>query len=510
MEVNEFSKDRKKKRNPPVDVQNLVYGKVPPQAKEMEKAILGAIMIQKDAIDKVSKLMIPEAFYIDAHQRIYQAMTNLVKKSRPQDLLTVEQELKEMESLELIGGQYYLTELTLNVVSSANIEAHAETVYKMYIQREMIRTGVEMIQEGYQEASDVQLTLDRAEKSLSTLSTKMNSTTGHDIGSLVVEGFQQVMKNIANKGKLTGVTSGFKKIDQITNGWQKSELWILAARPAVGKTALALKLARNAAKSRTPVALFSLEMSAKSLVQRMMSAESRVPFVDLQRGRFEDYQDPKLKQLHQHGVKDLEGLGIHINDQSSMNVFELKAEARRLKKKHNIGMIIVDYLQLMNGTNSNQHGNRESQISEISRNLKLLAKELDVPVIALSQLSRATEGRADKRPVLSDLRESGAIEQDADGVIFIYRPEYYSVMVDEHGNNNAGVTNLNFAKNRNGIIDTVSILAELWCQNFVDAPDYIPAKKTEEKKPRKNGITQLWTPIKKEENPEEPVKDEPF
>lgn len=454
------------------EVMQVTFGKVPPQAKDIEQAILGAIMLEAYAFDKVNEMIHPEVFYVEAHQTIYSAMQRLSAKSQPIDILSVAEELRIMEELEACGGPYYVTTLTNTVVSSAHIENHARIIYQKYIQREMISLGGKLISGGYEDMTDVFDLLDEAETALYDVSNALHRKNYTDISRLLVDGLNEVNAARHSNQQISGVTSGFPSIDQITYGWQSPDLIILAARPSVGKTALALSLARNAALCPfrpTPVAFFSLEMSGGQLIKRLMSAESEIPLIKIQRGRMEEED---MKTLFQQGVQILSDAKIYIDDTASMNIFELRAKARRLKQKHNIGLIIVDYLQLMSGTGSSNSRNREQEISEISRGLKRVAKELNVPVIALSQLSREPEKRADKIPQLSDLRESGAIEQDADIVAFIYRPEYYGIHIDTKGESNPGETHIKFAKNRNGVLETVKLRAQLWIQKFKewDAP----------------------------------------
>lgn len=472
------SKDNKRRtkefdqHNRERDILQMTFGKIPPQAKDIEEAILGAIMLETFAFDKINEFIHPEVFYVEAHQRIYSAMQRLSSKSQPIDILSVAEELRSTEELEVCGGPYYVTKLTNSVVSSANIENHGRIVYQKYIQREMIKLGGMLISGGYEDMTDVFDLLDEAETALYDVSNALHRKNFTEINSLLVEAFKEVETARHSNQHISGVTSGFASIDQITYGWQAPDLIILAARPSVGKTALALSLARNAALDRhkpTPVAFFSLEMSGGQLIKRLMSSESEIPLIKIQRGRMEE---DEMKKLYQQGIQMLANAKIYIDDTASMNIFELRAKARRLKQKHDVGLIIVDYLQLMSGTGSSNSRNREQEISEISRGLKRVAKELNVPVIALSQLSREPEKRADKIPQLSDLRESGAIEQDADIVAFIYRPEYYGIHIDKMGESNPGETHIKFAKNRNGVLDTVKLRAQLWIQKFAewDAP----------------------------------------
>lgn len=454
------------------DLSNVMYGKIPPQAKELEEAVLGAIMLEKDKLSDVLEVLpSPDCFYVDAHQRIFAAIKRLPEKGQVVDLLTVTEELRRTDELELIGGPYFLTKLTMSVVTSAHVIAHARIVMEKYIQRELIRICSEMVSSAYEDKTDVFELMDKAETDLFEISNNFLRKNYSSMQDILVETIEQVAKARNEKDDVTGVPSGFPSLDAITGGWQPSDLIILAARPAVGKTAFALNLAMNAAmdphKPRG-VAIFSLEMGNTQIVKRMLSCTTQVRLENISRGRMEDYEFTQLTQR----MEPLAKAPIFIDDQAGLNIFELRAKCRRLKTKNDIGMIIIDYLQLMQG--SDKAGNREQEISKISRELKMLAKELQVPVLALSQLSRAVETRGGdkgKIPQLSDLRESGAIEQDADMVMFIYRPEYYGISNDDTtGQPFDGETHINIAKHRNGRLDTVKLKAILEYQQFVEAP----------------------------------------
>jgi replicative DNA helicase len=467
MELTNFNKDRKARRKGSIDLSTMVYGKVPPQAKDLEEAVLGAIMLEKSAFDTVVEILKPECFYVDANQRIFRAMLSLQQKNQPIDILTVVEELKTKDELEMVGGPYYVTKLTNAVVSSANIDAHSRIILQKFIQRELIRISGEIISESYEDSTDVFDLLDEAESKLFEITNNHLRKNFDSIDSVLVKTVQRIEDMRNRTEDITGVPSGFSSLDKVTYGWQPSDLVILAARPAVGKTAFALNLVRNAALSPskpTPVAFFSLEMSSAQLVQRILSAESEIWLEKISRGKMEEHE---MKQLYAKGIQKLAQAPIFIDDTAALNVFELRAKARRLKNKHNIGLIIIDYLQLMSG-GGGKNQNREQEISTISRNLKTLAKELMVPIIALSQLSRAVETRKEgnKMPQLSDLRESGAIEQDADMVMFIYRPEYYDITSNEMGESNKGETHIRIAKHRNGSLETIKLRALLHIQKF--------------------------------------------
>ncbi|HWJ92620.1 MAG TPA: replicative DNA helicase [Flavisolibacter sp.] len=470
MDLTNLNRDKKNRRKTAPDLSTMIYGKVPPQAKDLEEAVLGAIMLEKGAFDAVVEILKPEAFYVDSHQRIYRAMQSLANKSQPIDILTVVEELRMREELDLVGGPYYVTKLTNAVVSSANIEAHSRIILQKFIQRELIRISGEIISDAYEDSTDVFDLLDQAESKIYEVTSTHLRNNYETIDSVLVKTIQRI-EDLRHKNEdITGVPSGFPSMDRVTYGWQNTDLIILAARPSVGKTAFALNLARNAAlhpTKPTPVAVFSLEMSAGQLVQRILAAESEIWLEKIARGKLEEHE---MKQLYARGIQRLAQAPLFIDDTPALNIFELRAKCRRLKNANNIGMIIIDYLQLMSGTGENRNSNREQEISNISRSLKGLAKELQVPIIALSQLSREVEKRKEgnKMPQLSDLRESGAIEQDADMVMFLYRPEYYDITQDEMGDNNRGETHVRIAKHRNGSLETIKLRALLHIQKFIE------------------------------------------
>ncbi len=473
MEFTNLNRDRKNRRKTPPELNNLVFGKVPPQSRELEEAVLGAIMLEKSAFDQVVEILKPECFYTDAHQRIFGSMMSLANKSMPIDLLTVVEELKFSQELDMVGGAFYVSKLTNAVVSSANIEAHSRIILQKFIQRELIRISGEIIGDAYEDSTDVFDLLDEAESRLFEITNNHLRKNFDSIDVVLMNTIKRIDDMRSRQEDVTGVPSGYASLDKVTYGWQNSDLIILAARPSVGKTAFALNLARNAAlhpTKPTPVALFSLEMSAGQLVQRILSAESEIWLEKIARGRMEEHE---MQQLYKKGIQKLTKAPIFIDDTAALNIFELRAKCRRLKSKHNVGLIIIDYLQLMSGSSDNRNSNREQEISTISRNLKGLAKELQVPIIALSQLSREVEKRKEgnKIPQLSDLRESGAIEQDADMVMFLYRPEYYDLTTNEFGESNKGETHVRIAKHRNGSLENIKLKALLHIQKFVDADE---------------------------------------
>ena len=433
---------------------SLQQGKLPPQALDLEEAVIGAMLIDKKGVDEVIDLLQPDAFYKSAHQNIFESILNLFQNSQPIDLLTVSADLKKNGKLESVGGDYYLVQLTQKVASSAHIEFHARIILQKFIQRSLIRISNEIIESSYKDSTDVFDLLDEAESKLYDVAQgniKKSSDTAQNLVMLA----KKKIEEIANKDGLSGISTGFEKLDALTSGWQPSDLIIIAARPGMGKTALTLSMARNIAVTKeVPVAFFSLEMSSIQLITRLISAETGLSSEKLRTGKLADHE---WKQLNVK-VGDLEKAPLYIDDTPALSIFDLRAKARRLASQHKIKLIVVDYLQLMTAGNSNKTGNREQEISTISRNLKSLAKELDIPVIALSQLSRAVETRGGtKRPQLSDLRESGAIEQDADIVSFIYRPEYYQIEEwdDEEHSSSIGQAELIVAKHRNGGLDNI-------------------------------------------------------
>lgn len=436
---------------------NLEKGKLPPQALDLEEAVLGAMMIDKKGVDEVIDILQSDAFYKDAHKHIFEAIFQLFTDSQPIDLLTVSAQLKKNAKLELAGGDFYLIQLTQKIASSAHIEFHSRIILQKYIQRSLIRISSEIIEESYDETTDVFDLLDKAETKLYEVTQGNIKRSSETAQSLVIQAKKRI-EEIANKEGLSGIATGFDKLDKITSGWQPSDLVIIAARPGMGKTAFVLSMARNIAIDfGHPVALFSLEMSSVQLITRLISSETGLSSEKLRTGKLEKHEWEQLSVK----VKDLEKAPLFIDDSPSLSIFDLRAKARRLASQHGIKLIIVDYLQLMTaGGNGKGGGNREQEISTISRNLKALAKELEVPVIALSQLSRAVETRgSSKRPLLSDLRESGAIEQDADIVSFIYRPEYYKIEEwdDEEQSPTAGQAEFIIAKHRNGSLENIRL-----------------------------------------------------
>jgi replicative DNA helicase len=468
---------------------NLEKGKLPPQVIEMEEAVLGAMMIDKKGVDDVIDILQPDAFYKDAHKHIFEAILQLFTETQPIDLLTVSSQLKKNGKLELAGGDFYLIQLTQKIASSAHIEFHSRIILQKFIQRSLIRISSEIIEESYDETTDVFDLLDKAESKLYEVTQGNIKRSSETAQSLVLQAKKRI-EEIAGKEGLSGIATGFEKLDQVTSGWQPSDLIIIAARPGMGKTAFVLSMARNVAiQFGHAVAVFSLEMASVQLITRLISSETGLSSEKLRTGKLEKHEWEQLSTK----VKDLEKAPLFIDDTPSLSIFDLRAKCRRLASQHGIKLIVIDYLQLMTaGGNGKGGGNREQEISTISRNLKALAKELNVPVIALSQLSRAVETRgSSKRPLLSDLRESGAIEQDADIVSFIYRPEYYKIEEwdDDEQSPTAGQAEFIIAKHRNGSLENIRLkfLGHLGkfdnLEDFTGGYDDLPSKMNHDDNP---------------------------
>lgn len=402
------------------DISSLVYGKIPPQANDMEQAVLGAVMLEKDKLAEVLEIIqSPDCFYVDAHQKIYAAIRRLFDKGEPVDLLTVTEELRRSDELEIVGGAYFLTILTTSVLTSAHVEAHARIVMEKFVQRELIRLSGNIIADAYEDSTDVFDLLDKAESNLYEITDKHLRKNFKSLNEVLATTIKEIEEAKERNEDVTGVPTGYRHLDQVTAGWQKNALIIVAARPAVGKTAFCLNLAMNAALNSSkpyPVAFFSLEMGAGELVKRMLAATTEVSMDAITKGRMQQHEFVQLTER----MKKLSTAKIFLDDQAALNIFELRAKARRLKQRHDIQLIVIDYLQLMQADANKGGGNREQEISKISRDLKSLAKELEIPIIALSQLNRSVESRKESKvPQLSDLLESGAIEQDADMVMFL-------------------------------------------------------------------------------------------
>ena len=443
-------------------------GLIPPQSVELEEAVLGALMLEKDAVIEIQGIITPEAFYKEAHQIIYKAIMELSMELKPIDLYTVTEKLKQTRKLSAVGGAAYLAQLTQKVGSAAHIEFHSKIIAQKFVQRELIRSATEIQKRSYDESTDVTDLIGFAEGEIFKVAEGHVKRSVQASKDILARALMQIEEASKNTSAFNGVPSGFMAIDRVTLGWQLSDLIIIAARPSMGKTAFVLSMARNMAVDHEQgVAFFSLEMSAVQLMMRLIIAETGLSGNDVKSGRLTPEQWRHLESA----TKPLGSAPLYIDDTPALSVFEFRSKARRLKIHHDIKIIIIDYLQLMTG-NQDSKGNREQEVAFISRTLKAIAKELNVPMIALSQLSRATEMRGgSKRPQLSDLRESGAIEQDADIVAFIHRPEYYGINQDENGMPTAGMAEIILAKHRNGAVCDVNLRFLKEQARFADVDD---------------------------------------
>lgn len=448
------------------------FKKLTPQNIGIEETVLGAIMLDADAMGMIVDILNVGSFYKPANQLVFQAMLDLFSKTNPIDLETVAEQLRKNENLEDAGGPYYLVELTNKVASAANIEYHARILTQYQIQREVITASTEAIKMAYDPSVDFADLLDKVEQNIFDIGSNCLNKATSDSGQIMSEVVKYIEKASEQKDGLTGVPTGFTDLDRLTGGWQEPDLIIVAARPGMGKTAFTLAVAKNAAMDYGKgVAIFSLEMSKVQLGLRLVSMESDIAAKRVKDGKLDEREWQEIT----NASEKISSAPIFIDDTPAINIFELRAKARRLKMQHDISMVVVDYLQLMTGVDGGKSGNREQEISAISRGLKGLAKELNIPVIALSQLSRAVETRGgDKRPQLSDLRESGAIEQDADIVSFIYRPEYYNVLEDAEGQSLKGVGEIIVAKHRSGELATVKLKFDAAKVSFknLDEPNF--------------------------------------
>lgn len=426
----------------------LFSERIPPQSIEAEQAVLGAVFLDPTALTLASERLIPEDFYRAAHQKIFHAMLRVADKGEPVDLVTVTAELAALEQLEEVGGVSYLSELADSVPTAANVEYYARIVEEKSLLRRLIRTATSIAQDGYTREDEIDVLLDEAERKIMEVSQRKHSGAFKNIKDVLVQTYDNIEMLHNRNGDITGIPTGFTELDRMTSGFQRSDLIIVAARPSVGKTAFALNIAQNVAtKTNENVAIFSLEMSAQQLVMRMLCAEGNINAQNLRTGKLTPEDWGKLTMA----MGSLSNAGIYIDDTPSIRVSDIRAKCRRLKQESGLGMVVIDYLQLIQGSGRNRE-NRQQEVSEISRSLKALARELEVPVIALSQLSRSVEQRQDKRPMMSDLRESGSIEQDADIVAFLYRDDYYN-----KDSENKNIIEIIIAKQRNGPVGTVQL-----------------------------------------------------
>ncbi len=428
----------------------MPVAKIPPNDIEAEQAVLGSMLTDKDAVIAAIEVLKKEDFYREDNKAIFEAMINLYNKPEPIDIITVKDELLSIGKFDVVGGLEYLADLPEKVPTTANVDKYIKIVEEKSVLRSLIKTSNELITLGYDETQEVNAVMDQAEKKVFDLMQNRNQTGFFAIKDVLLDSFAQLERLYNQKEGITGVPSGFADLDLRTAGFHNSELIILAARPAMGKTAFALNIATNAAtKYNTPVLVFSLEMSKEQLVNRILCSEAMVDSNKLKTGKIEENDWIKIVEA----LGPLSESDMYIDDTAGISITEIRAKARKLKLEKNIGLIIIDYLQLIQGSGNKKNASREQEISEISRSLKILAKELNIPVIALSQLSRAAEQRSDHRPMLSDLRESGSIEQDADIVMFLYRDDYYN---DESENKN--IAEVIIAKNRSGSVGTAELL----------------------------------------------------
>lgn len=426
---------------------NENIGKVPPSAINFEEFVLGSVLLEKNALYEIIDILNFEMFYLEKHRIIYQNITRLFNENKPIDIITVTEEIRQNKQLDEIGGAYYITKLTVNVGTSSNIEYHARIIQQKYMQRELIRISQETLNNSYSEFADALELVGTLENEFIRINQNITSKKILNYKDVYIEVINEIREIQQHPDKLTGVPSGFTEIDRHTGGWQQSDLIIIAARPAMGKTSFALNCAINCSKLNNSVAFFSLEMSAKQLIRKIIASENNINLSDINSGNITEYEWGRINANYSN-IKNL-----FIDDSNPLSTLELRAKAIRLKRLHDIKLIIIDYLQLMTPSGLSGKDNREREISKISSSLKSLAKELEIPIIALSQLSRDVEKRGgNKKPMLSDLRESGAIEQDADIVIFPFRPSYYNIDNYEHKNinyNSKDLAVINFAKGRN-------------------------------------------------------------
>jgi replicative DNA helicase len=458
----------------PVIAQLPDYGKVPPQALDMEEAVLGALMLEKEAVITIVDILKPESFYKEAHQKIFTAIRDVSLREIPVDIFTVTEELKATGELDSVGGPVYLTQLTTKVVSAAHVEYHARIVAQKYIQRELIRVSSEIQTRSFDDTYDITELLDFSEDAIFQIAEGNIKREVAPINEVIKDAIREIEEAGKREDSLVGIPSGFTKLDRLTSGWQKAELTIIAARPSMGKTALALTMARNMAIDHgKKVAIFSCEMASIQLVNRLIIAETDIAGDKIKNGRL---SEEEWKQLDSR-IKKLVQAPIFIDDTPAITVTELRAKCRRLMAQHKLDIIIIDYLQLMTGPVNS--GSREQEVSNISRSLKSIAKELNVPVIALSQLNRSAELRGGlKRPQLSDLRESGAIEQDADMVVFIHRQDKFGIVTFEDGSSTRGIAEIILAKNRNGPVDDIRLRFREEKAMFIDLEDFGPEDET--------------------------------
>ena len=423
------------------------FGKVPPHNSEAEQTVLASALIDDTAVEKLINLLKTDDFYYEANKEIFESIRDVHMQNIPVDILTVSEELKKREKINFVGGFEYLAKLTENIITSKNVEAYCNIIREKSTLRKLISASNEIIEKGYKENEEVHKIIELAETRIFAISQNRNINSFVEIKDVLLEVFNQLEERAMNKGSITGITTGYDDLDRMTSGLQKSDLVLLAARPSMGKTALALNIAMNAVKTGVSVALFSLEMSKEQYVQRIISMESMVESNKMRTGNLDDEDWNRLLAV----MSSVSNYKVYIDDTASITLFEMMSKCRRLKMEKGLDLVVVDYLQLMSGSGKNE--SRQQEISDISRGLKALARELNCPVLALSQLSRAPELRTDHRPIMSDLRESVAIEQDADVVMMLYRDEYYTKEESEK----KGMSEVIITKQRNGPVGTVEL-----------------------------------------------------
>lgn len=465
-------------------------GKLPPHDKDIEEAVLGALMLEKDAYMSVCDLLVPESFYDPVNQKIYQAITTLGLNQRPIDMMTVTEQLRHDGLLDEVGGAVHISELTARVYTAAHVEYHAKIIAQKYLARRLIQFASGIENEAFDESNDIDDILQQAEGRLFDISQTQLKREVTQIDPVLSTALEQIQLAASRESGISGLPTGYTELDKYTSGWQDSDLIIIAARPAMGKTAFVLSMAKNMAVDYScPIAVFSLEMASVQLVKRLISNVAEINGEQIKSGRLSSEEWDRLNQR----LRNIYGAPLYLDETPGLSITELRTKARRLVREHGVKLIMIDYLQLMNASGM-KFGSREQEVSTISRSLKAMAKELNIPIIALSQLNRSTETRDDKRPVLSDLRESGAIEQDADIVCFIHRPEYYLKSgVDAEGNDVRGMAELIIAKHRSGGVGTVKLKFtsrfarfENWDDSFESVRDAIDSTTTVRRESRMN------------------------
>lgn len=504
MAENNSNNTKKRKTSTPIDT---TYGHLQPQATDIERAVLGALMIDKDAFSMISEIIRPETFYEPRNQKIYQAIQNLNMSERPVDIMTVTEELKKEGTIDDIGGPGYVLDISAHVASSANVEYHAHILAQKFLARQLIQFASRIEEKAFDDTVDVDALMQEAEGTLFEISQKNMKQDYTQIDPVIQQAVDILQKASANTGGLTGVPTGYTQLDEMTSGWQQSDLVIIAGRPAMGKTSFALSLAKNIAVDyRIPIAFFSLEMNNVQLVNRLISNTCEIAGSKMLNGQLTPDEWERLDK----NLRKLTGAPVYVDDTPGLSVFELRTKARRLAREKGVKIIMIDYLQLMNA-NGMKFGSRQEEVSTISRSLKGIAKELNIPVLALSQLSRNVENREGlegKRPQLSDLRESGAIEQDADMVLFVHRPEYYHIYQDEKGNDLHGMAQIIIAKHRKGSVGDVLLNFRGEFTRFQDPQDAAAAPVEEGGEivgSRMNGGGQDGSPL-----PPPPAENLPF